>query len=196
MNMELFRLINGLAYKNILLDNTMIFFSKYVPFLFIAAAIGMFALGVYKKDIKLRKAAVNTIVFTSINMLFGYVIGLVYYVNRPFVNNRVNMLFAHVKDASFPSDHALGTMSIALGLKKASNTTGFVLIGLSLVVGFSRVYVGHHYPADIIGAYIIVLITNYIYNAKVKIIIEKTYDLFEEKMLRILRLCKVKVKSV
>ena len=31
MNMYLFKLINGLAYKNIALDKIMIIFSKYIP---------------------------------------------------------------------------------------------------------------------------------------------------------------------
>lgn len=59
-------------------------------------------------------------------------------------------------------------MSIALGINKYNKALGIVLTMLSLIMGFSRVYVGHHFPSDIAGAYIIVFITSYIYNAKLR----------------------------
>lgn len=46
MNMELFRLINNLANKNIVLDKIMIFFSKDVPYIFMAVIAIVFILGV------------------------------------------------------------------------------------------------------------------------------------------------------
>ena len=45
MNMELFRLINNLANKNTILDKTMIFFSQYVPYIFMAVIVIVFILG-------------------------------------------------------------------------------------------------------------------------------------------------------
>lgn len=39
MNMKFFRLINNLANKNAALDNIMVFFSKDVPYIFMAIII-------------------------------------------------------------------------------------------------------------------------------------------------------------
>jgi undecaprenyl-diphosphatase len=103
-------------------------------------------------------------------------------VDRPFVNNKVNLLFDHVKDASFPSDHATGTMSIALGVRKYNKSLNVLLTILSVVVGFSRIYVGHHYPMDIIGAYIIVWGASHIYNLKLRSKVENLYELVEKKV--------------
>lgn len=65
--------------------------------------------------------------------------------DRPFVHNKVNLLISHSADASFPSDHATGTMGIALRLRKYNRILGMIMTILSIVVGFSRVYVGNHW---------------------------------------------------
>lgn len=182
MNMEIFRLINNLANKNMILDTVMIFFSKYVPYIFIIVVAMVFISGIMSKNLDYRKMAVNTFFISVINLILSFIIGNIYYINRPFVNNEVNLLFSHVKDASFPSDHAMGTMSIALGFNKYNKLLSIVLTVLSLIVGFSRIYVGQHYPMDVIGAYIIVFLTSYLYNAKLKIRIENLYEIIEKKI--------------
>lgn len=182
MNMELFRLINNLANKNIMLDKIMILFSKYMPYLFMLIIALMFISAVITKNGEGRKAAVNTFVITVINLVLSFIVGSIYYVDRPFVHNKVNLLYSHVEDASFPSDHAIGTMSIALGLKKYNKVLGRILTVFSIIVGFSRIYVGHHYPTDVIGAYLIAVLTSYIYNAKLSSIVGEIYDKVERKV--------------
>ncbi|WPC39966.1 undecaprenyl-diphosphatase [Clostridium sp. JS66] len=179
MNMEFFRLINNLANKNALLDKIMIFFSKDVPYIFMAVTALVFILGVIKKNEEFRKVSVNTFIITVINLMLSFIIGSVYYVDRPFVHNKVNLLVPHVKDASFPSDHATGTMSIALGLRKYNRILGIIMTILSIIVGFSRVYVGNHYPLDVIGAYAMVFITSYLYNLLLKNKVEGIYTKIE-----------------
>ncbi|NMM64890.1 phosphatase PAP2 family protein [Clostridium sp. P21] len=187
MNMEFFRLINNLANKNALLDKIMIFFSKDVPYIFMAITALVFILGVIKKNEEFRKVSVNTFIITVINLMLSFIIGSVYYVDRPFVHNKVNLLALHVKDASFPSDHATGTMSVALGLRKYNRILGIIMTILSIVVGFSRVYVGNHYPSDVIGAYIIVFITSCFYNLLLKSKVEGLYMKVEKLLINKLK---------
>lgn len=179
MNMKIFQLINNLANKNMFLDRVMMFFSRDMIYIFIGILILVFYLGIVKKDKEIRSTAVNTALLTSINLILAYIIGVFYYVDRPFVHNKVDLLYPHVKDSSFPSDHATLTMSIAFGINKYNKVIGIVLTILSMIVGFSRVYVGHHSPADIVGSYIIVFITSYIYNSKLSNNINKIYDKIE-----------------
>jgi undecaprenyl-diphosphatase len=112
--------------------------------------------------------------------IISYLIGFIYYVPRPFVNNKVNLLFPHIADASFPSDHAIGTMSIAVGLNKYNRTLGNISILISILVGISRVFVGHHYPIDVVGAYALVFIVNYIYGKLIKDKVQTIYFKVEE----------------
>lgn len=191
MNLDVFRLINNLAGKNSAFDTVMVFFSTYVPYIFMVTIAIVFILGAVKNREEYRKASVSTFVITVINLILAFIIGSIYYVDRPFVHNKVNLLIPHIEDASFPSDHSTGTMSIALELGTYNKLLGVILTALSLVVGFSRVYVGNHYPADVIGAYIMVLITNYLYNLWLRTKIEELYIQIERIVLRKLKLVNV-----
>ena len=53
--MELFRIINNLANKNTILDKIMIFFSEYGPYIFMAAIVIVFVLGLKQKNVKIEK---------------------------------------------------------------------------------------------------------------------------------------------
>ena len=182
MNMELFRLINNLANKDGVIDGIMIFFSNYVPYIFMAVTVIVFILGIKQKKCEYREIAFSTIFITIINMIINLIIRSIFHVERPFIHNKVNLLVPHDAASSFPSNHATGTMSIALGLGKYNRILEIIMTILSIIVGFSRVYVGNHYPADVIGAYVIVFATNYIYNLKLRSKVENLYEIVEKKM--------------
>lgn len=73
---------------------------------------------------------------------------------RPFVDHQgLDVLVAGKTDFSFVSDHATLTMAIGVGLFVANRRFGLAGIGLALLEGFCRVYMGVHYPTDVIGGF-------------------------------------------
>lgn len=72
-----------------------------------------------------------------------------------------------------PSSHAIGIMTIALGINNKIKPCGIILILLSIIVAISRVYIGHHYPSDVIGGFAIAFIVNFMYTNFVDIKIRK-----------------------
>ncbi|MER5529639.1 phosphatase PAP2 family protein [Streptomyces sp. NPDC002677] len=73
---------------------------------------------------------------------------------RPFLTHQgLDVLVSGKTDYSFVSDHATITMALGVGLFIANRRFGLVGIGLALVEGFCRVYMGVHYPTDVVGGF-------------------------------------------
>ncbi|CCK29138.1 integral membrane protein [Streptomyces davaonensis JCM 4913] len=73
---------------------------------------------------------------------------------RPFLDHQgLEVLVSGKTDFSFVSDHATITMAMGVGLFVANRKFGLVGIGLALLEGFCRIYMGVHYPTDVVGGF-------------------------------------------
>jgi undecaprenyl-diphosphatase len=75
---------------------------------------------------------------------------------RPFVTHpHAHLLISHARDPGFPSDHATGAFAMAMALWFYDRAIGALAFVLALIVAFARVYVGVHYPSDVVGGALI-----------------------------------------
>ncbi|GAA2425356.1 phosphatase PAP2 family protein [Streptomyces mauvecolor] len=73
---------------------------------------------------------------------------------RPFLDHKgLDVLVDGKSDFSFVSDHATLAMAIGAGLFVANRKFGLIALGLALLEGFCRVYMGVHYPTDVVGGF-------------------------------------------
>ncbi|MGP3983400.1 phosphatase PAP2 family protein [Streptomyces sp. KR80] len=73
---------------------------------------------------------------------------------RPFAeHDGLEVLVRGKTDFSFVSDHATMAMAVGVGLFIAHRKLGLAGIALAFLEGFCRVYLGVHYPTDVIGGF-------------------------------------------
>lgn len=71
---------------------------------------------------------------------------------RPYtVLPHVEVLVARTSDFSFPSDHAVMAGAVAAGVWLASRRLGLLTGAAAVLLAFARVYVGAHYPGDVLA---------------------------------------------
>jgi undecaprenyl-diphosphatase len=63
----------------------------------------------------------------------------------------VHTFFPCPKSLSFPSNHAVNIFGTAFFLSYAYRPWSILLILVALGVGYSRIYVGEHYPGDVLA---------------------------------------------
>ena len=68
--------------------------------------------------------------------------------------NNINLLVSKGGKYSFVSNHAANTMAAATIIGYFYKKWKSVVIIISIIVGFSRVYVGVHYPFDVLGGWL------------------------------------------
>lgn len=84
----------------------------------------------------------------ALNQLIGHAVDRA----RPYTSHTgVHLLVSKTSDFSFPSDHAAVAGAVAVGLLLVSRPLGLVAALAALVMAFSRVYVGAHYPGDVVA---------------------------------------------
>jgi undecaprenyl-diphosphatase len=69
---------------------------------------------------------------------------------RPFTELPANLLFYQPTDSSFPSNSVAVIFAIAFAIFLANRKVGGFLLLLACLHAFSRVYVGVHYPFDVL----------------------------------------------
>lgn len=145
----LFARINGLAGHHTVLDLVMRGMARYGVILY-----GFYLLYLWFRASQTtsdKKLVLKAVLAAVIALLINQVIGLVYFRPRPFVHHTVNMLIPKSTDPSFPSDHATGSSALTATMALAGSKLGILMTLTTLVLMISRVYVGTHYPGDVLG---------------------------------------------
>lgn len=102
----------------------------------------------------MRPRAVRTILAALVVLAVNGLIGLAWDRPRPFVAGVGQAWIAHAATGSFPSDHLTLQWTVAgmLLLDRRTRRWGTVVALLGLPMAWARIYLGVHYPSDMLGA--------------------------------------------
>lgn len=114
-----------------------------------------------KLDYKLFTAVVaSSVVSYFVSQLIGRLVGR----SRPFIelNDVAKLIADPISTKSFPSDHTVLSFAIAFSVFYHHKKWGTLFIIMAALVGFSRVYVGVHYPLDVLAGVLLAWLISYI----------------------------------
>ena len=108
---------------------------------------------------EVRAVATRAVLAVGFALLANAVVALVWFNQRPFVVGLAENILQHDGDSSFPSDHAtiMFTMAFVLVSSVHTRSTGVWLTLAALATAWARVYVGVHFPLDMVGAMLMAL---------------------------------------
>lgn len=109
--------------------------------------------GKEQRDIALKICTVALIAL-GVNQ----VLGMMFPHPRPFAIGLGHTFIPHANDSSFPSDHAtvFAAMGVTLLFASVRSILGWTVLFLGSWVAWARIYLGVHYPLDMIGALAVV----------------------------------------
>ncbi|MFY1844949.1 MULTISPECIES: phosphatase PAP2 family protein [Burkholderiales] len=100
-----------------------------------------------------RQLAIKVVLVAMLSLGANQLIGLVWWHPRPFMINLGHVWLSHVPDSSFPSDHMTVFASVGLTLLFDGATwLGGLILLMGLGVAWARVFLGVHFPLDMVGA--------------------------------------------
>ena len=148
--------LGAIVGRYVWLDSTMIALSVYGPYVFELMLVVLWFAGSNKsaKDAN-RKRALYGFISALIAMAVNLTLGSMIFRTRPYLRGESALLCPSATDSSFPSDHAAGGGSIATSIYYGKRVLGRALLVLAVLVCISRVYVGAHYPSDVIVGLVI-----------------------------------------
>jgi undecaprenyl-diphosphatase len=104
-----------------------------------------------------RPGLLMAFIAAQVALLINQIIPLFWVHPRPFMIPLGHTYIPHVADSSFPSDHVTFICTIAAGLVcwKAAPKAGWAIGLMAVPVAWARIYLGVHFPADMLGAVLV-----------------------------------------
>ncbi|MBB6362519.1 MULTISPECIES: phosphatase PAP2 family protein [Acinetobacter] len=157
LNLYLFHILNVPDQASIWMINYASLIAHDLVYLFLL----IFAIAWFRGSYQVKTGIIKAFIFTAITLLMSEVLSAVLNTPRPFVMDVGRTLIEHAPTGSFPSNH----MSIFSGIAFAyyfspQRDLGRILIWTAWLVAWSRVYVGVHFPIDMLGAFLMAIIVN------------------------------------
>jgi len=157
LNLSLFHVLNVPDQASIWIINYASLIAHDLVYLFLL----IFAIAWFRGSYEVKTGIIKAFIFTAITLLMSEVLSAVLNTPRPFVMDVGRTLIEHAPTGFFPSNHMIIFSGIAFAYYfSPQRDLGRILIWTAWLVAWSRVYVGVHFPIDMLGAFLMAIIVN------------------------------------
>lgn len=148
IDLQIFNFINGLAGKWYWLDLVGVFFAKYFEYVLLLILV-LFLFKDLKKYWRMVAEALVAAFF--VRFVLVEIIRSIKFRPRPFVYENFNLLVPYDLDkTSFPSGHASFYFALSTIIYGYNKKLGILFYIGSFLIVISRVFVGVHWPSDVL----------------------------------------------
>lgn len=181
---RLFLKINKSTGTNKTLDRLMVFFADDLVYFLVLISLLWATTGLEAQDPALLGVYLKLMITAfgfgiGLSWLIGYIIPCPRPIRTmPFIHQLIKPLGTW---KSFPSDHTIGSFivaSITLIMGAPVALVGLLYL-IAACIAIGRVYVGVHYPRDILGGLLIALVFSFAAPTLLEIITEPVYDVIK-----------------
>ncbi len=148
----IFQKINSLAGKSVCFDSFAIFCADYLEYVLVLV-LALFLLRNYKKYWRFVIKALGAAVLSR--FVIAEIIRFFWNKPRPFIENHVNLLINQGPEPSFPSGHAAFYFGLSTIVYFYNKKLGILFLISSSLISISRVFVGVHWPSDVLAGAVI-----------------------------------------
>ncbi|WMY97682.1 MAG: phosphatase PAP2 family protein [Arsenophonus sp.] len=152
INIKIFYFINANEQTSKFLITIFIFFASKL--IFLLPILGIFFFIFEKKMLSLRKKKFIFQLFFSIllGLIISSLIRFYYPTQRPFDSELNVYSIYHISSSSFPSNHALISYILTWNFFNINKNMGIFFFIITNLIGISRIFLGLHWPIDIVGS--------------------------------------------
>ncbi len=156
---QVFKVIHDVARASGILDVIAVFFAQYAAYILVAAAVFLiFREKKWKKKIYFSSLAALSIILSR--GIITEVIRFFYHNPRPFVALEFKPLLYDYA-YSFPSGHMAAYVALSLAIFYLNKKAGYWFLGATFLMGIARIFVGVHWPSDILAGMAVAAISFY-----------------------------------
>lgn len=118
--------------------------------------VGLWFWGIHSQLAAQREVVAKTAIALLFSMSASATISALLPHERPFVTGIGYTFLTHAPDSSFPSDHGTAIFTFALAFLCWHRTwSGLVLMAAAVAIAWSRVFLGVHWPLDMVGGFLL-----------------------------------------
>jgi len=154
---SVFHSLNGLLRGNDSGQDAAVAFNASALFALVAVAAATWFFARPGGSLRSKLAAASAGISAVVALLVNAVLGHLWYHARPFADHpkQTLLLVHHGADNSFPSDHASVAFAVAFAVLVFHRRLGIVLLAVAVGVGLDRIFVGVHYPIDVLTSVLV-----------------------------------------
>lgn len=162
LDLVVFNSINGFANKWQWLDFLGIFFARYFEYVLLFCLI-LFLIRDFKQY--WRMVAESLIAAIFVKFILVESIRKIRFRSRPFIIDQVNLLIPYDLDkTSFPSGHASFYFALSTIIYGYNKKAGILFFAFSFLISIARIFVGVHWPSDILAGAVLGVLMGWILN--------------------------------